>query len=85
MEIKLEQGLNKSFIIKTESGKKLGYFVLDVDGYYHYKELETLTGYWDSYQLRKIADLLDEVNKPYRDELSEYFKNENGYIIDNAF
>lgn len=57
-----------------ENGKRLGYFRLDVDGYYYFEELPN-GGYWSAHSLRYIADKLDEINKPYDDEVNQYFNN----------
>lgn len=74
--MKLEKGLRESYIVRTDNDKKLGYFVLENDGSYYYKESETLTGYWTSQTLKEIATLLDEVNKPFDDEVNDYFRKD---------
>lgn len=84
MELKLEK-LNKSYSVLTDSGKTLGNFQLDIDGFYYFYEDSQLTGCWGAWELRRIADLLDEVNKPYRDELSEYFKNGKDKLAETSF
>ena len=68
MELKLEK-LNKSYSVKTDRGKILGTFHLDTNGFYYFWEDSQLTGCWGAWELRKISDLLDEVNKPHRDEM----------------
>ena len=55
--------------------KHIGYFIMDVDGYFYFDHITTNEGFWTSYSLRMIADLLDEMNKPYDDRLKDYFKN----------
>ena len=52
--------------------KHIGYFVIDVDGFYYFFELKN-AGHWASYQLRDIADKLDELNK----EWEEIIKNDD--------
>lgn len=84
MEIKIEK-LNQSYSVLTDSDKSLGTFQLDSDGFYYFWEDSQLTGCWGAWGLRKIADLLDEVNKPYRDEINEYFKNEKDKTIESSF
>lgn len=80
MELKLEK-LNKSYFVFTDNGIEIGSFQLDIDGFYYFYDNSELTGCWGAWELRKIADLLDEVNKPYNDELNEYFKNEKDRLI----
>lgn len=85
MEIKLTKITEGFYSLHTQTDIFLGTFETSEDGFFYFYENRNLTGCWGAWELRKIADLLDEVNKPYRDELNEYFKNENGYLIDNAF
>lgn len=80
MEIKLEKVNNNgvSFIYKVFSpnNKHLGTFESDESGFYSYWQDKGLNGAWDAYQLRVIADKLDEVNKPLEKELKLYFEKE---------
>jgi hypothetical protein len=48
---------------------------MDVDGYYYFDYVTTPNGLWTSYSLRMVADLLEEMNKQYDDNIKEYFKN----------
>jgi hypothetical protein len=62
---------------KVLFGERLiGYFIMDVDGYYYFDYVTTPNGLWTSYSLRMIADLLEKMNKPHDDKIKEYFKNE---------
>jgi hypothetical protein len=62
---------------KVLFGERLiGYFLMDVDGYYYFDYVTGPNGLWTSYSLRMVADLLEEMNKPYDDKIQEYFKNE---------
>lgn len=63
-----------TYNVLWENGKHLGYFRLDVDGYYYFEELPN-GGYWSAHSLRHIANKLDEINKPYDDEVNQYFNN----------
>lgn len=58
--------------VVTETGKEIGLFYLDCDGSYYF---ESGLGMHSSYNLRQIADLLDEINKPFEQETIEFFKN----------
>lgn len=74
MEIKLEKSTKFIYKAFTPNNKYLGTFELDVDGYFHYWQDKSLNGAWDAYILRAIADKLDEVNKPYKEAVDEYFE-----------
>ena len=64
-----------SYDVFWENRKHLCYFRLDIDGYYYFEDVPN-SGNWTSYALRQIADKLDEINKPYDDEVNEFFENE---------
>jgi hypothetical protein len=68
--------LNDSYLLLTETDKELGSFQLDSDGSYYFWENSKLTGCWTGNNLRDIADKLDEVNRPFDEQVKEYFKNE---------
>ena len=71
--MKLEK-LNKSYTILTDSDKKIGSFQLDSDGDYYFWETNDFPGGWSSHNLKKIADLLEEVNKEFEGEIDEYLE-----------
>ena len=56
----------------TETGVNIGMFYLDVDGSYYYESREG-GGYFGAHTLRDIANLLDEINVPYDEQVKEYF------------
>jgi len=76
MEIRLEKTTKFVYKAFTPNNKYLGTFELDVDGYFHYWKDKSLSGSWSSYQLRAIADKLDEINKSYEDIIDGYFDQE---------
>jgi hypothetical protein len=55
------------------NGKLIGHVMRFEDGYYAFMNLEGLNGSWSSYDLRMIADLLDDLNKPWDTEVKAYF------------
>ena len=61
----------------------LGYFIMDIDGYYYFDYVTAPNGLWTSYSLRMVADLLEEINKPHEDKIKEYFKK-NGTTTDSV-
>ena len=70
-------------LLKTESdaryevyfnGQHLGYFYLEVDGFYVFNPKGDI-GYWNEFNLRMIADKLEELNKKWNEEIELYFKN----------
>lgn len=76
MEIKLEKATKFVYKVFTSNGKNIGIFELDESGFYNYWGDKSLNGAWSAYQLRAIADKLDEINKPYSEAVDEYFKQE---------
>jgi hypothetical protein len=47
---------------------------MDVDGYYYF--WPSNDGCWPSHIMRSIANKLDEINKKWNDEVTEYFDKE---------
>lgn len=58
----------------------VGDFVLDVDGYFYFFSKEDTRGGWVSWQLRMLSEKLDELNKPWDDQINEYFKGDEGQV-----
>lgn len=59
------------------NGKKLGEFVMDVDGFFYYWPDEKCTGAWPSYLLKKAAKELDDLNKPWEEKITEFFERKD--------
>jgi len=74
--MRLEKIGNLAYLVKAESGKLIGTFVLDVDGSYYWWQADGLNGAWTSQTLKEITTLLDEVNKPFDDEVNDYFRKD---------
>lgn len=72
--MKLEK-VENGYKVLTDTNKQIGYFILDIDGSY-YLRFEEVAGYWTSYSLIAIAKLLDEVNKPFDNEVADYFRRD---------
>ena len=49
--------------------------IQDIDGYFYFNLNGNMRGYFNSNQLRIIADRLDELNKPMEEKINNYFKN----------
>lgn len=60
-------------VIDESNGVDLGNFIRDIDGFFYFDPIRK-DGYWSSYSMRLVSNKLDELNKPYNDELDEYFK-----------
>ena len=75
MKLNLEK-LNLSYKVRTETGIYLGTFQMDCDGFYYFWKSEDLHGAETSYNLRLIADKLDEVNKPFQDIINNDLKQD---------
>ena len=73
MEIKLEKASKFVHNVKVNN-TKIGTFELDESGFYSF--WYNNAGSWSSYSLRLIADKLDEINKPYKEVVDEYFDQE---------
>lgn len=65
------------FKIIFDGKRHIGYAIMDVDGYYYFESLTQSNGFWSSYALRMISDLLDEINREHDNKIREYFKKEN--------
>ena len=77
MEITVIQQTIGLYNVYINTEKLLGTFEIDVDGFYYFWDNKNNNGCWSSHSLRLIADKLDEHNKPYRNSIEEYFKQEN--------
>lgn len=58
----------------------MGDLVVGVDGFYVYWPARS-DGYWDSHTMRKIADKIDELDKPWQDNINEYFEQHREGIL----
>jgi len=68
---------NKYNVIFTSSSKLLGTFRKHEDGYFYFWEDISLTGSWNAYGLRVIAEELDKLNLPFEDiECKDFKTNE---------
>lgn len=76
MEIKLEKVNEKEYKVIWNNGAHIGKFSLYFDGFWHFWNTDYIAGSWSSHSLRLIADKLDEVNKPYKEVVDEYFDQE---------
>jgi hypothetical protein len=54
--------------------KLIGYFIMDVDGYYYFDYVTVQNGLWTSYSLRMVADILEEMNRPYDDIIKSSYE-----------
>ncbi len=62
MNIIYQQINQQKYIIRTNNGKLIGEFIMDVDGHFYFWSENNL-GAWSSHLLRDIADKLDEINQ----------------------
>jgi hypothetical protein len=68
--------------VVTDTGVEVGIFYLDASGFYYWEH--SGYGYFASNTLREIADLLDEINKPYNKQVEEYFEKPQIFCKDNV-
>jgi hypothetical protein len=86
--LKIEQKDNIYEVVVESNNKVIGYFIQDVDGYYYfapngYNE----GGVWSDYILLEIGTKLKAINKPWDDQINEYFKkdqNQNTFNWQNG-
>lgn len=52
----------------------LGYYVMDVDGFYYFKVYKDDGGLWSDYILKEITDKLFEINKDWKEEINKILK-----------
>ena len=65
---------NNSYkITTTHSGKLIGYFIPDIDGFYYFRPEEE-RGYWNEHALLELGNKLKELNQDYIDELKKFEK-----------
>jgi hypothetical protein len=78
MEIlKVDKEQNGTMDVRAASnGKLIGCFMVDVDGYYNFWPLESITGYYSSDMLIELGMKLKAVNAGWDKHLNEYFKSE---------
>lgn len=77
MELKLEKISRFAFNVFTLNNKYIGTFELDESGEYKYWDNPNSRGAWSAYQLKAIADKLDEVNKPFMEVVDNYFDEQD--------
>ena len=75
MEIRLEKVKNNNFFVYWNNNTLVGTFEMNCDGYYYFWANDS-PGSWSSYALRLVADKLDEINKPFKEVVDEYFDQE---------
>ena len=61
-----------------DNGVILGDIYMEVDGFFVFWPNEDVNkkGYWESWVFREIADKLDEMNKPWKEEIDRYFNEQ---------
>ena len=65
------QQINKhKYSVRTNNGKLVGDLIMDVDGHFYFWP-EDNNGAWRSYQLRELADKIDEINKSWDEQVEK--------------
>lgn len=59
---------DSGYYVEYYNGVHIGEFVMMEDGYYHYWPVKG-EGCWGAYAMRAVADKLDELNKPWDDQV----------------
>jgi hypothetical protein len=73
--IKNDLSFTKNYDIRINN-VSCGTFEVKEDGYWDWYPNLSHTGYIPSWFLHAIANKLDELNKPWDDEINKYFNNE---------
>ena len=60
-------------LIFIQNGKDCGTVYKEVDGYYVWAPDDN-AGCWESYYLRAISELLDDMNRDWHNSVMEYFR-----------
>lgn len=74
MNLIYKQINNQKFHVLTPNNHLVGELIMDVDGYFYF--WPSNDGCWSSHIMRSIANKLDDINKPWNDEVTEYFEKE---------
>lgn len=70
-----------AYIAYHDNGVKLGEIIMSEDGYYVFFP-ELREGFWEAYVLRQIADKVDEMNKPWDDQVKQFFADTANPVFD---
>lgn len=76
IKIVKQKDVERYSVLTESTNKLLGFFDMDVDGYYYFMYGNNSKGYWSAHHLRNIADKIDELNKPLDDKIRQFFENE---------
>lgn len=59
--------------------KLLGHLIMMEDGYFYcqFAEYDFIHQVWSDYVLEEIVNKLEELNKPIKEQLNQYFKQQN--------
>lgn len=66
----------QKFNVLTPNDHLVGELIMDVDGYFYFWPNRS-DGLWSSHIMRSIANKLDDINKPWNDEINDFFSKEN--------
>lgn len=70
--LSLEKVSPTEYNVIYKNGIQIGEFLMKEDGYFDFWP-KLGGGYWPSYLLRELADQLDVINKPWEDDIRDYF------------
>ena len=71
MNLIYKQINSQKFEVLTLNNMLVGSLIMDVDGYFYF--WPSNDGCWPSHIMHSIANKLDEINKPWNDEINDYF------------
>ena len=72
---------DNTYEVRVESNNKLiGHFIMSDDGYYHFAPYISDGALWSDYILLEIGTKLKAVNKPWDDQINDYFEKDRQNI-----
>ncbi len=74
MNLIYKQINSQKFNVLNPSDYLVGELIMDVDGYFYF--WPSNDGCWSSHIMRSIANKLDDINKQWNDNITEYFDKE---------
>ena len=63
---------DQKYQVIYDNGVYIGDLLVEVDGFFVYYPIQN-GGAWESHVMRAIADKLDELNKPWQQQIDKHF------------
>ena len=73
-QVTLKPADGRNYQMHWNDSIQIGKAVIDVDGYYYFLPNVNGGGLWQAHVLKKIAEVLDNLNKEWNDQVEKYFQ-----------